>query len=40
MLARDWMHGKLLNAGAVRTVCAIFALICGLILMSVLGKWA
>ncbi|CAI9629628.1 zip-domain-containing protein [Alternaria burnsii] len=40
MLARDWMHGKLLNAGAVRTVCAMFALICGLILMSVLGKWA
>jgi zinc transporter 1/2/3 len=40
MLARDWMHGKLLNAGAVRTVCAMFALVCGLILMSVLGKWA
>jgi len=40
MLARDWMQGKLLNAGVVRTVCAMFALICGLILMSVLGKWA
>jgi zinc transporter 1/2/3 len=40
MLARDWMHGKLLNAGVVRTVCAMFALMCGLILMSVLGKWA
>lgn len=40
MLARDWMHGKLLNAGLFRTVCAMFALICSLVLMSVLGKWA
>ena len=40
MLARDWMHGKLLSAGLVRTVCAMFALVCGLVLMSVLGKWA
>jgi zinc transporter 1/2/3 len=34
------MHGKLLNAGLVRTVLAMFALLSGLILMSVLGKWA
>lgn len=40
MLARDWMHGKLLNASLIRTICAMFALTCGLILMSVLGKWA
>ncbi|KAF2023856.1 Zinc/iron permease [Setomelanomma holmii] len=40
MLARDWMHGKLLNAGMVRTVCAMLALISGLVLMSVFGKWA
>ncbi|KAF2846709.1 Zip-domain-containing protein [Plenodomus tracheiphilus IPT5] len=40
MLARDWMHGKLLSAGLIRTVVALFALISGLILMSVLGKWA
>ncbi|OAL51578.1 Zip-domain-containing protein [Pyrenochaeta sp. DS3sAY3a] len=40
MLARDWMHGKLLNASLVRTVSAMFALISGLVLMSVLGKWA
>ncbi|KAI4931709.1 hypothetical protein J4E85_004305 [Alternaria conjuncta] len=40
MLARDWMHGKLLNAGAARTISALFALVCGLVLMSVLGKWA
>ena len=40
MLARDWMHGKLLNAGLIRTSSAMFALVCGLVLMSVLGKWA
>ena len=40
MLARDWMHGKLLNAGLIRTLSAMFALVCGLMLMSVLGKWA
>lgn len=40
MLARDWMHGKLLNAGLIRTLSAMFALACGLMLMSVLGKWA
>ncbi|KAH8724453.1 ZIP zinc transporter-domain-containing protein [Phaeosphaeriaceae sp. PMI808] len=40
MLARDWMSGKLLNAGLIRTICAMFALVSGLVLMSVLGKWA
>jgi zinc transporter 1/2/3 len=40
MLARDWMHGRLLNASLVRTACAMLALVAGLILMSVLGKWA
>ena len=40
MLARDWMHGKMMNAGPARTISAMFALIAGLILMSVLGKWA
>lgn len=40
MLARDWMHGSLLNASIVRTGVGMFALIAGLILMSVLGKWA
>ncbi|EFQ86452.1 hypothetical protein PTNB73_04067 [Pyrenophora teres f. teres] len=40
MLARDWMHGKLLHAGLLRTSSAMFALICGMLLMSVLGKWA
>ena len=40
MLAKDWMHGKLLSAGLIRTSSAMFALVCGLVLMSVLGKWA
>ena len=40
MLARDWMHGRLLNAGLIRTLAALFALVCGMVLMSVLGKWA
>lgn len=40
MLARDWMHGQLLNAGPIRTASAMFALVCGMVLMSVLGKWA
>lgn len=40
MLARDWMSGKLMNAGLIRTLSAMSALVAGLILMSVLGKWA
>ncbi|KAJ4359164.1 high-affinity Zn(2+) transporter zrt1 [Ascochyta clinopodiicola] len=40
MLARDWLHGRLLNAGFIRTASAMLALVCGMILMSVLGKWA
>jgi zinc transporter 1/2/3 len=35
MLARDWMSGGLLNARWVKT-----GLLAGMILMSVLGKWA
>ncbi|KAF9701888.1 hypothetical protein EKO04_001070 [Ascochyta lentis] len=40
MLARDWLHGRLLNAGLIRSASAMFALVCGMVLMSVLGKWA
>jgi zinc transporter 1/2/3 len=40
MLARDWMSGSLMHAGPLRTSLALFALICGMVLMSVLGKWA
>lgn len=40
MLAKDWLHGRLLNAGLIRTVSAMLALVCGMVLMSILGKWA
>lgn len=40
MLARDWLHGRLLNASMIRTTCAMIALIAGMTLMSFLGKWA
>jgi zinc transporter 1/2/3 len=40
MLARDWMHGKLLNASLPKTGIALISLIAGMVLMSVLGKWA
>ncbi|KAF2753422.1 zinc/iron transporter protein [Pseudovirgaria hyperparasitica] len=40
MLAKDWMEGPLLNAGVVRTLLAGTSLVAGLVVMSVLGKWA
>ncbi|ORY18251.1 ZIP zinc transporter-domain-containing protein [Clohesyomyces aquaticus] len=40
MLASDWMHGPLMNAAMGRTTVAIVALVSGLVVMSVLGKWA
>jgi zinc transporter 1/2/3 len=40
MLARDWLHGSLLNSRFVHTGLSMFALVTGMILMSLLGKWA
>ncbi|KAF2730303.1 Zip-domain-containing protein [Polyplosphaeria fusca] len=40
MLARDWMGGALAKAGVVRTAVGMVSLVAGLVLMSVLGKWA
>lgn len=41
MLAHDWFHGPaLVNAGGLKAGVCGFALICGMVLMSVLGKWA
>lgn len=40
MLARDWMHGQLLNSSIGRTMVGMVSLLAGLILMSLLGKWA
>lgn len=40
MWAHDWMYGELRNASLVRTTLSLFSLMAGIILMSVLGKWA
>lgn len=40
MWAHDWMFGELRDAGWKRTVPAMTALIAGLALMGILGKWA
>ena len=41
MWAQDWMlGGELTNAGWLTTTLAMFGLLCGMILMSLLGKWA
>jgi zinc transporter 1/2/3 len=40
MWAKDWMHGPLANSGWVLTASALFSLILGMALMSLLGKWA
>ncbi|KAG9815612.1 Zip-domain-containing protein, partial [Aureobasidium melanogenum] len=40
MLAHDWMHGELSKAPLRHVIPAAVSLIAGLVLMSVLGKWA
>ncbi|KAG9697599.1 putative ZIP zinc transporter, partial [Aureobasidium melanogenum] len=40
MLAHDWMHGELSKAPIRHVVSAAISLVAGLVLMSVLGKWA
>lgn len=40
MWAGDWLHGGLMYAKPLRTGIAMFALVSGLVVMSVLGKWA
>lgn len=42
MWARDWViaGGELLTSGVAKTLCGGFSLVCGMILMGVLGKWA
>lgn len=40
MWAHDWMYGELRNASLLRTTLSLFSLMAGIILMSVLGKWA
>ena len=40
MLARDWLFGEMRTAGALKIFLGLFALVSGMLLMSVLGKWA
>ncbi|CDR44315.1 CYFA0S14e01882g1_1 [Cyberlindnera fabianii] len=40
MWANDWLFGNLASSGPVKTCIAIFSLMVGMLLMSVLGKWA
>ncbi|KAJ4129813.1 high-affinity Zn(2+) transporter zrt1 [Fusarium equiseti] len=41
MWAQDWMlGGELSDANALTTTLAMFGLLCGMVLMSLLGKWA
>ncbi|KXT06092.1 hypothetical protein AC578_1305 [Pseudocercospora eumusae] len=42
MWARDWVieGAELLHASVLKTLGALFSLMCGMILMGVLGKWA
>lgn len=40
MLAHDWMHGELSRAPIRHVIPAAISLVAGLVLMSVLGKWA
>ncbi|KAL8880873.1 MAG: hypothetical protein Q9192_007925 [Flavoplaca navasiana] len=40
MWSFDWLYGDLRDAGAVQTGLGMFALISGMVAMSVLGKWA
>ncbi|KAI4111312.1 MAG: hypothetical protein LQ345_006831 [Seirophora villosa] len=40
MWSHDWMYGELRDASLVQTLLGMFALVSGLVAMSVLGKWA
>ncbi|KAI4091144.1 MAG: hypothetical protein LQ344_004257 [Seirophora lacunosa] len=40
MWSHDWMYGELRDASLLQTLLGMFALVSGLVAMSVLGKWA
>jgi len=40
MLVHDWMYGDLRDAGFVKTSAGMASLVSGMVVMSVLGKWA
>ena len=40
MWFKEWWYGPLAHAGIAKTVVGFFSLVLGLVLMSLLGKWA
>lgn len=38
--SKDWLHGELRNAERKRQVVGMGSLVAGIVIMSVLGKWA
>ncbi|KAI1932216.1 high-affinity Zn(2+) transporter zrt1 [Ophidiomyces ophidiicola] len=40
MWSREWMHGEFQKTGALKTALGLLSLISGMVLMSILGKWA
>lgn len=40
MWAHDWLFGDLRHSGWVKTSAGLFSLVSGMVVMSVLGKWA
>lgn len=40
MLVQDWFFGSMARTSAIKTTLGIFSMISGMVLMSVLGKWA
>ncbi|KAM5472050.1 high-affinity Zn(2+) transporter zrt1 [Microsporum ferrugineum] len=40
MWSHDWIHGDLKDAGVARMMTGLLALVTGMVLMGVLGKWA
>ncbi|KAL9126938.1 MAG: hypothetical protein Q9217_004096 [Psora testacea] len=40
MWGHDWLHGELKDSGLLKTIVAMVALLAGMVLMGLLGKWA
>ncbi|PGH30744.1 solute carrier family 39 (zinc transporter), member 1/2/3 [[Emmonsia] crescens] len=40
MWSHDWLYGDLRDAGIVKTAVGLLALVAGMVLMGLLGKWA
>ena len=40
MWAKDWMYGPLAHSNVTKTASGLFSLVLGMVVMSLLGKWA